>query len=49
MDNGDFAVIGTDITASCELPEWAGRSREERIVQIPRKTLLQARPDIPLT
>ena len=46
---GDFAVIGTDITAVAEslLPEGSGRSPEERIVRIPRQVLVEARPDIP--
>lgn len=48
MENGDFAVIGTDITESAtKLPTWAGIGKGERIVQIPRRTLVLARSDIP--
>jgi hypothetical protein len=49
LDNGDFAVIGTDITAeAANLPSWAGCAEQERIVKIPRRTLVSARNDIPL-
>lgn len=50
LANGDFAVIGIDITASAipELPATAGCGPDERVVLIPRKTLVRARPDIPL-
>ena len=46
---GDFAVIGTDITAQAagSLPSDAGCGPEERIVRIPRRTLVLARADIP--
>ena len=49
LSNGDFAVIGIDITASAipELPPTVGCGPDERVVLIPRKTLLLARPDIP--
>lgn len=49
LSTGDFAVIGIDITASAipELPATVGCGPDERVVWIPRKTLVQARPDIP--
>ena len=47
--NGDFAVIGTDITvdATPNLPANAGCAPSERVVQIPRSLLIRARNDIP--
>ncbi|GIF01497.1 hypothetical protein [Paractinoplanes rishiriensis] len=49
LDNGDFAVIGTDATESLEqhLPPDAGRADYERIVVVSRATLLAAKTDIP--
>lgn len=49
LDNGDFAVIGADITnaAAPKLPPTAGCGPDERIVRIPRKTLVFAKSDIP--
>jgi hypothetical protein len=48
LDGGDFAVIGTDITnLAGALPPSAGCGPDERIVRIPRKTLVSAKPDIP--
>ena len=49
LDGGDFAVIGTDITDAAReaLPEGSGCADSERIVKIPRKTLVDARRDIP--
>jgi hypothetical protein len=48
LDGGDFAVIGTDITSAADrLPPSAGCGPDERIVRIPRKTLILAKPDIP--
>lgn len=49
LDNGDFAVIGIDITASAipELPATVGCGPDERVVLVPRRILVQARPDIP--
>ncbi len=49
LDGGDFAVIGRDITDSAlsHLPPTVGCSPEERIVRIPRKTLVLAKADIP--
>jgi hypothetical protein len=47
--DGDFAVIGRDITAAAKrhLPASASCGPEERIVRLPRKTLVLARADIP--
>lgn len=48
LDNGDFAVIGSDITSEANnLPSWAGCAPEERIVHIPRRTLVLAKGSIP--
>ncbi len=49
LEDGDFAVIGVDITESeaGQLAFGASCGRGERIVKIPRKTLVLARPDIP--
>jgi len=48
LDGGDFAVIGTDITCAADtLPPSASCGPDERIVRIPRKTLVLAKPDIP--
>jgi hypothetical protein len=49
LDGGDFAVIGIDITdaAKPKLPPSAGCGPDERIVRVPRKTLVLAKRDIP--
>lgn len=48
LENGDFAVIGTDITEHAKkLPAWAGCGPAERIVRIPRRILVLAREHIP--
>jgi len=49
LDNGDFAVIGLDITDTAlpKLPPTAGCGPDERIVRLPRKLLVNARRDIP--
>jgi hypothetical protein len=49
LDNGDFAVIGIDITdaAAPKLPPTAGCGPDERIVRLPRHLLLSAKRDIP--
>lgn len=51
LKNGDFAIIGRDLTASiiADLPSGASCGPDERIIVIPRKTLVLARPDIPKT
>ena len=49
MSDGNFAVIGTDLTAELEgkLPAGAARAAHERIVVITRETLVAAKSDIP--
>jgi hypothetical protein len=48
LDGGDFAVIGTDITSAADrLPASASCGPDERMVKIPRKTLVFAKQDIP--
>lgn len=49
LASGDFAIIGIDITAATanRLPPTAGCGPDERIILLPRKTLLQAKRDIP--
>lgn len=49
LESGDFAVIGSDITelSVTHLPASASCGPDERIVRIPRKTLVLAKPDIP--
>ncbi len=49
LDNGDFAIIGMDITASAisNLPPTAGCAPDERIVRLPRNLLMNAKRHIP--
>lgn len=49
LKTGDFAIIGLDITNAAKswLPQDAGCSPVERIVSVPRRILVLARPDIP--
>ena len=49
LDSGDFAVIGKDITHEShgQLPPTVGCGPDERVVLIPRKTLVLAKQDIP--
>lgn len=49
LNNGDIAVVGTDLTASYagRLPDGLVISPGERLVVIPRVTLLSAKRDIP--
>jgi hypothetical protein len=49
LDNGDFAIIGIDITNAARplLPPTAGCGPDERIVRVPRKLLMNAKRDIP--
>lgn len=49
LSSGDFAIIGIDITEASakRLPPTAGCGPDERIVLVPRKTLVLARSDIP--
>lgn len=48
MADGDFAVIGEDITSlATHLPAGAGCAPGEAIVRVPRALLIQAKPAIP--
>ena len=49
LEDGDFAVIGIDITAAAvpKLPATAGCGPDERIVRLPRNLLVNAKCDIP--
>ena len=49
LTSGDFAVIGADITEQAVgfLPPGTGCGPGERMVSIPRRTLVLARSDIP--
>ena len=48
LSDGDFAIIGVDITGlASKLPPTAGCGPDERIVKIPRKTLVFAKQEIP--
>jgi hypothetical protein len=49
LDNGDIAVIGREHTADYagRLPEGVAIGSDERLVIIPRSTLVAAKPDIP--
>ncbi len=49
MDDGNFAVIGIDITEKAigKLPPTVGCGPDERVVMIPRRTLVLAKGDIP--
>jgi hypothetical protein len=49
LDNGDFAIIGKDITddATPNLPPSAGCGSDERIVRLPRIVLVNAKTHIP--
>jgi len=49
LDNGDVAVIGTDLTAAYagRLPAGVGVAPWERLVVIPRSAIVSAKADIP--
>jgi hypothetical protein len=51
LENGDFAIIGTDITEAARERMFitASCGPDERVVRIPRATLIGARGDIPQT
>jgi hypothetical protein len=46
---GDFAIIGSDITddVAHKLPASASCGPDEKVVRIPRRTLVLAKRDIP--
>jgi hypothetical protein len=48
MEDGDFAVIGKDITEFAgKLPPSASCGPDERMVRVPRRILVGAKHDIP--
>jgi hypothetical protein len=49
LDNGDVAVIGTELTAAYtgRLPVGVSIDPGERLVVIPRSTIVSAKADIP--
>lgn len=49
LDNGDIAVIGRDMTAQYteRLPDGVSIIPDERLVIIPRNTIIAAKADIP--
>jgi hypothetical protein len=49
LDNGDIAVIGTELTASYagRLPRSVRIDPGEGLVVVPRSMLISAKPDIP--
>jgi hypothetical protein len=51
LTTGDFAVIGVDITSDArpQLPFGASCGPDERVVRVPRQTLVLAKRDIPDT
>ena len=51
IEGGDFAIIGSDITADAlpRLAFGANCGSDERIVRVPRRTLVLAKVDIPDT
>jgi hypothetical protein len=49
MKDGDFAVVGPDITdeAKAAMLPGPGVGPQERVVKVPRHVLIEARPEIP--
>lgn len=49
LDNGDFAVIGRDLTESYDgrLPPGVSVGADERLVVVPRLMVIAAKEDIP--
>lgn len=49
LDNGDFAIIGHDLTTeyASRLPDTVSLQETERLVVVPRLRLLSAKKDIP--
>ena len=49
LETGDFAIVGRDVTPETvsQLPKGASCGPDERIVVIPRSTLVLAKKDIP--
>jgi hypothetical protein len=46
LENGDFAIIGTEVGTRLQIPADAGCSDAERVVMIPREVLLSAMRDL---
>lgn len=46
LENGDYAVIGRDVSFALDLPADAGRSDSERVVMVPRAVMLAAARDL---
>lgn len=49
LDNGDFAIIGRDVTEAYDgrLPSGVSIGTDERLVVIPRLLVVSAKEDIP--
>ena len=49
LETGDFAIVGRDVTPETvsQLPAGASCGPDERVVVIPRGTLVLAKKDIP--
>jgi hypothetical protein len=49
LDNGDVAIIGRDVTRAYEsrLPADVSVAHDERVVVVPRATMIAAKADIP--
>lgn len=49
LDNGDFAIIGQDLTSeyALRLPASVNLTENERLVVLPRERLTSAKMDIP--
>jgi hypothetical protein len=49
LEDGDFAIIGTDITTAAMpgLPATVGCASHERIIRLPRRLLMNAKSHIP--
>ena len=48
LQDGDFAIIGIDLSEAVgKLPPTASCGPDERIIRVPRKTLVLAKADIP--
>jgi hypothetical protein len=46
LENGDYAIVGRDVSFVLELPADAGRSEAERIVLAPRTVMMAAARDL---
>lgn len=48
LEDGDFAIIGIDITAETKgkLPSTASCGPDERVIRLPRSVVLSAKADI---